>query len=112
MLNATDRREQESLCRLTEADDTLRGRICPSTRASLFVILPDHFGATFVDLHVHHTARVDVGGQVDLRELHLGGGEDEENTQPDIRWHVLQEQERGQICHKSLHEGGGATDTH
>lgn len=40
----------------------------------LFVILPDHFGATFVDLHVHHTARVDVGGQVDLRELHLGGG--------------------------------------
>lgn len=34
-------------------------------------ILPDRFGATFVDLHVHCTARVYVGGQIDLRELRL-----------------------------------------
>lgn len=32
---------------------------------------PDYFGASFVDLHVHHTARADVRCQVDLRELSL-----------------------------------------
>lgn len=35
-------------------------------------VLPDHFGATFIDLHVHHTSRVNVGSQVDLWELCLG----------------------------------------
>lgn len=36
-------------------------------------VLPDHLGAAFVDLHVHHAARVDVRSQVDLREFRLGG---------------------------------------
>lgn len=36
------------------------------------ILLPDHFCATFVDLHVHHASRVDIGGQVDLWELCLG----------------------------------------
>lgn len=48
-------------------------------------ILPDHSGATFVDLHVHHTPRVHVGGQVDLRELRL------QKAQPDVRWFIPQQ---------------------
>lgn len=60
-------------------------------------ILPDHFGATFVDLHVHHTARVNIGSQVDLWELRLGNTR--KKAQPEIRWHVPQQQtEKGQVC--------------
>ena len=32
---------------------------------------PDHFGSSLGDLHVDHTAGVDVGGKVDLRKLRL-----------------------------------------
>lgn len=47
-----------------------------------------------------------------ISENSTWGGGDEENTQPDIRRHVVQEQSgKGQVCHKSRHEGGGATDT-
>ena len=73
MPNATERKELEPLCRLTEADYRLRGEmrqwkgaLCRALSNS-----PHHFSATFVDLHVHHTSRVDVGGQVDLWELRL-----------------------------------------
>lgn len=34
-------------------------------------VLPDRFGAAFVDLHVHRTAWVYVGSQIDLWELRL-----------------------------------------
>lgn len=73
MLNATERKELESLCRLTEADYRLRGQMRQRTGALCQALsnLPDHFSATFVDLHVHHTSRVDIGGQVDLCELRL-----------------------------------------
>lgn len=47
-------------------------------------ILPDHFGATFVDLHVHHTPRVNVGGQVDLWELRLGNTRKKDNQTLDV----------------------------
>lgn len=60
-----ERKELKSLCRFTEADYRLRGQMRQSFLLASS-ILPDHFGATFIDLHVHHTSGTDVGGQVDL----------------------------------------------
>lgn len=61
---------------LLEADERLRRRMHRRIPGSFFPppssVSPDRFGATFVDLHIHRTARVYVGGQIDLRELRLG----------------------------------------
>lgn len=54
-------------------------------------VLPDHFGATLADLHVHHAARVDIGSQVDLWELRLRNTREEKHTlQLDV-WHIVRQ---------------------
>lgn len=110
MLNATERREQESLCRLTEADDTLRGRMSPRTRASFrHLTWPLWCHLCWPACPPYSPSWRRRPGW--SRRTPPGGG-DKENTQPDIRRHVVQEQSgKGQVCHKSRHEGGGATDT-
>lgn len=50
---------------------------------------PDHFSSTFVDLHVHHTSRGDVRGQVDLREFGLEKNKTNKQRNTNIRWRSL-----------------------